>query len=70
MVQAFRRDKSVYESARFKLGGLDPGARYTITNLDSGATQTFAGLELLEKGLPVAIKDQPGDTVLTYIKLR
>ena len=69
MVQAFRRDKSVYESARFKLAGLEPEARYAITNLDSGEKKTFLGRELLENGLPVSVPDQPGDTVLTYSKV-
>ena len=69
MVQAFRRDESVYEAARFKLRGLDPGARYTVTNLDSGESQTLTGRELLEKGLAVAITDQPGSAVITYAKL-
>ncbi|MGO8677387.1 MAG: alpha-galactosidase [Limisphaerales bacterium] len=69
LVQAFRRDKSVYESARFKLAGLEPEARYAITNLDSGEKKTFLGRELLENGLPVSVPDQPGDTVLTYSKV-
>jgi alpha-galactosidase len=70
MVQAFRRDKSAYESARFKLVGLDSSARYVITNLDSGDPQTISGRELLEKGLPVAIADQPGVAVITYAKAK
>jgi alpha-galactosidase len=69
MVQVFRRDKSVYESARFKLKGLDPDARYAVTDLDSGERKTVSGRELIEKGLPVAVTDQPGDTVLIYAKL-
>ena len=68
MVQAFRRDKSAYEAARFRLTGLEPSARYVITNLDSGETQTLAGRELLEKGLSVTIQTQPGDTVIAYQK--
>jgi alpha-galactosidase len=69
MVQAFRRDKSAYESACFKLAGLDSAARYAVTNLDSGDAQTFSGRELLEQGLSVAIKDQPGDVVISYAKV-
>ena len=69
MVQAFRRDKSAYESACFKLAGLDSAARYSVTNLDSGDAQTFSGRELLEQGLSVAIKDQPGDVVISYAKV-
>jgi alpha-galactosidase len=66
VAQVFRRDKSVYEAARFKLSGLDPAARYTVTNLDSGESQTLAGRELLEKGLAVAIPEQPGSAVIVY----
>jgi len=66
LVQAFRREHSVYEAARFRLAGLDPEARYAVTDLDSGGQQTFAGRELLEVGLPVSIRDRPGDAVLMY----
>jgi hypothetical protein len=41
-----------------------------ITNLDSGEAKTLSGRELIEKGLPVSVQDQPGDTVLTYAKLK
>jgi len=70
VVQAFRREKSVYESARFKLAGLDPTSQYVITNLDSGEAKTFSGRELIEHGLPVAVREQPGDTVLSYARLQ
>jgi alpha-galactosidase len=66
LIQAFRRHQSAYESARFKLSGLDPAARYLVTNLDSGEEKTVSGRELIEKGLTVMIKEQPGDTVFTY----
>lgn len=70
MIQAFRRAESVYEVARFKLRGLDPGVRYVLTNLDSGESQTLAGRELLDQGLAVAITDQPGSAVVTYAKAK
>jgi alpha-galactosidase len=67
LVQAFRRENSVYESARFTLHGLDRGARYTISNLEQpGAKQEFSGPELVEKGLLVAIDSRPGTVVLVY----
>jgi alpha-galactosidase len=68
MVQAFRREESIYESARFKLRGVDPTHHYRITNLDSGQTQRVSGHDLVSKGLPVAIGERPGATVMTYIK--
>jgi len=69
LVQVFRRDRSFYETARFKLGALEPDVRYLVTNLDSGERTARTGRELAETGLLVAIADRPGDAVLTYSKL-
>ena len=55
VVQAFHRAESVYETARFRLRGLDPAAEYALTNLDTGESQTVAGRELLDKGLGIEI---------------
>ena len=68
MVQAFRRAECIYESARFRLRGLEPGAAYTFTNLDSGESRDLTGRELLDKGLAVPIPDQPGSAVVVYRK--
>ena len=70
MVQAFRRAESLYESARFLLRGLDPEARYRLTNVDSGQTQTISGRDLLGRGVSVAISEQPGSAVISYLKIR
>ena len=70
MVQAFRRAGSFYESARFKLNGLDPDATYTLTNFDLLDKISMTGRELMEKGLPITITDQPGAVVITYRKLQ
>ncbi|HSV74615.1 MAG TPA: NPCBM/NEW2 domain-containing protein [Chthonomonadales bacterium] len=67
MVQAFRRADSPYESARFRLQGLDPDATYAVTDVDRPrAVRRVAGSELMERGLSVAIADQPGAALLTY----
>lgn len=66
VVQAFRRDQSVYETARFKLSGLNPEAKYRVTNLDSGETKTLTGRELTDNGIPVSVLNHPGDVVITY----
>ncbi|MHB8523339.1 MAG: NPCBM/NEW2 domain-containing protein [Limisphaerales bacterium] len=67
MVQAFRRDHSFYESARFKLRGLDPNAPYVVADVDHpGRQQVFTGKELMDRGIPVAIAGQPGVAVLSY----
>jgi alpha-galactosidase len=66
MVQAFRRAASPYVSARFQLQGLDPDATYTIRNLDDPGETHANGRELMEPGLTITIRDQPGAVVLTY----
>ncbi|MBI3666363.1 MAG: alpha-galactosidase [Acidobacteria bacterium] len=70
MVQAFRRPDSAFESARFRLRGLDAAARYTVTDLDSPGEFQLTGDELMEKGLPIAIKGRPGAAVLTYRRVK
>ncbi len=70
MVQAFRRDKSPYESARLRLHGLDPHARYALTDLDTVGVTQMTGQELLANGLPIAIRDCPGAVVETYKRSR
>jgi alpha-galactosidase len=69
MVQAFRRDRSAYESARFKLKGLAPDARYSISNLDAATgTQEVTGRDLMESGLLVPISARPGSTTILYTR--
>jgi len=70
VVQAFRRDKSPYESARLKLRGLEPSARYAVVNLDTpGTRQEVTGNDLREKGLLVEIQSPPGAAVISYRKV-
>jgi alpha-galactosidase len=66
VVQAFRRDQSPYESARLKLRGLDPRARYAVGDVGGRARREVAGRELMEKGLAVVIRQQPGAAVVAY----
>jgi alpha-galactosidase len=66
VVQAFRRAKSFYESARFKLRGLEAASRYLVTDLDQETPQEMTGRELSEEGLLIAIPQQPGAVVRTY----
>ncbi len=64
MVQAFRRAESPYESARFRLRGLDPERHYLVAEGDSG--MSAAGRDLAEEGLRLAIEDCPGSVIITY----
>lgn len=66
VVQAFRRGESPYESARFKLRGMDAAASYAIHDADTGTTTKLSGKELMETGLLVTLKNKPGAAVLFY----
>jgi alpha-galactosidase len=68
MVQAFRRGESIYDSARFRLHGLEPDAVYTLSNFDVAGTTEMMGRELQAHGLPIAIKDHPGSAIIVYKK--
>lgn len=69
VIQAFRRPQSVYETARFKLRGLEESCRYELERLDSGTIKKVAGKELMEQGLAIDIDSQPGAAVIAYKKL-
>jgi alpha-galactosidase len=66
MVQAFRRPDSPFEVARFQLHGLDAKASYVVKDTDDAAEITMSGAELMERGLPVTVKERPGAAVVTY----
>jgi alpha-galactosidase len=67
LLQVFRREHSFYESARFRLSGLEPNARYKATSLDEPkSAQEFSGSELMQSGLPIAIPEQPGVANVLY----
>ncbi len=65
LVQAFRRPDSPYESASFRLHGLDPGATYDVENLDGGK-ETRAGDDLMERGLAIKATSAPAAMVFIY----
>ena len=70
VVQAFRRANSVYESARFKLHGLEAGARYLVTDLDTpDAKRQLGGRDLMETGLALTLAGQPSAKIVTYKKV-
>jgi alpha-galactosidase len=66
VVQAFRRAESPFESATFKLSGLQPEKEYLLTDFNTSATTVSRGKDLMEKGLPVEIQDKPGSGLLIY----
>jgi alpha-galactosidase len=70
MVQAFRRDKSIYESARLVLRGLDPSASYMVTNIDTGKSTRYSARDLMEQGYLMTISERPGAAILSYKRAR
>ena len=65
-IQAFRREKCAMSSMTLHLHGLNSAAHYKIMNFDEADATYLSGRELMEKGLTIAIDDQPGSAVLTY----
>ena len=68
-VQAFRRDRCIFEVGRLRLRGLDPTAQYEVCDLDTPTPRQVSGRELTTRGLPVTIQEQPGSALITYRKL-
>jgi len=66
VVQAFRHAESPYESARFKLRGLDSAATYELRNFDAAGTTTLPGRELMEQGLLLTLTNNPDSAVISY----
>ena len=60
---------SGYETARFRLRGLDPQARYAFRNVDDGTVETMTGGELMGSGLRVHVPERPSAAVLLYKKV-
>ncbi len=79
LVQAFRREESPYEMARFKLRGLEPDARYEITDLETPGGRAVpanrlplpaqTGRDLMERGLPITLSAPRSAALLTYRRL-
>jgi alpha-galactosidase len=68
VVQVFRRPKSFYSAAQFKLQGLDPLTTYTLTIDDSPTAFTKTGRELAEEGIEISTKRQPAAVIVHYHK--
>jgi alpha-galactosidase len=66
MIQAFRRENSVYRTAELKPRSLTPNAMYEVTDLASGKKTKMSGKTLMESGVSVTIDTQPGVAVTVY----
>jgi alpha-galactosidase len=66
-IQAFRRAENTEEQQRLLLQGLNPESRYKVTPLQQDAVyMEMSGKLLMEKGVPVTIKEKPGVVFLSY----
>jgi alpha-galactosidase len=66
VVQAFRRDQNQSPSRVLHLSGIAPSKSYEITELDGRTPRRMNGKDLMERGLTVEIKTQPGSAVIFY----
>lgn len=70
MVQVFRRDASIYETAELPLKALRPDARYRVTNIDAPDNPVdYAGAELSDRGLAVAVPERPSSAFFVYERI-
>ena len=65
-IVAFRRAKSPYSQATFKLRGLDENVKYEIENLDTAVKQICDGKYMMKTGINIEMFDAPEATILLY----
>ncbi len=68
VVQVFRRDEAPYETAVFKLKGIDKESCYRFEDIDGG-TFDVSGAELSEKGLKITICEKHKAKIYSYKKI-
>jgi alpha-galactosidase len=68
VIQAFRHPNSMYDSCQVRLQGLEPDATYALRNLDVEGDTEVRGSALMQDGLSIPIKKQPGAAVIVYRK--
>ena len=68
-VTMFRREESPFETAVFKLRGLDAAAKYVITDEDTGLRHIEKGETLLTEGMRITLDKPRSAALFTYKKL-
>jgi ribulose bisphosphate carboxylase small subunit len=66
IVQVFKRSQSPYETARFRMFGLDPDATYVFEDFDGQPEIRCSGKERMEIGLPITIKERRVSRILEF----
>jgi alpha-galactosidase len=70
IVQVFRRDESPYETARFRLRGLEPEAVYRLKDFDHAQRTEARGRDLMETGLPISLPQRRSSCIVRYQRVR
>ena len=70
ILQAFRRDESPYETARFKLRGLDPEAVYRLKDFDRPQPVEARGKDLMQTGLLVSLPQRRSSCIIRYERVK
>lgn len=65
-IQAFRRGDATSAEIKLRLRGLDRDREYALTDLDTDRKIVMTGAELMDKGLPVNLKEAPSDALFVY----
>lgn len=65
VVEVFRRENAPYETAVFRLKGLDPNAEYRFVDLDGGAF-FVSGKDLSENGFRVSMAERRKAKIYMY----
>ena len=69
VVEMFRREKSPFTAARFRLKGLDPTAQYVVKNVDRDtAERPRSGRSIMDDGVDVQLPDCPSAAIVEYRK--
>ncbi|MBI3921492.1 MAG: alpha-galactosidase [Armatimonadetes bacterium] len=70
IVQAFRRDESPNETARFRLRGLRPEATYCLKDFDKPDPVEAIGKDLMESGLQISLPQRRSSCILQYQRVK
>ncbi|MHB9035878.1 MAG: alpha-galactosidase [Armatimonadota bacterium] len=68
VVVAFRREKSPFIQANFKLRGIELGSTYVLEDADTGETMQMTGEALASKGLSITVDNRRESKLIFYEK--
>lgn len=69
IIQMFRRENCTEEEMCVRLFDIDPDGTYEFISYDGEPTVTVSGIELIEKGLNVRIREPRGSALIKFHKI-